>query len=245
MLSCPIGTGAAHNVFVWGDSHAGEMHPVMASLYREGALDGRGAVFAVAPACVPSLSMERVGDDLDCHRLAALSLERALAPDIDTVLIVASAYRVSRDGELCRIEGKGCIGLTKQQSSDMLAKEYGDYIRLLEAKGKRVVIGLSDPSYNRQLPHYEILRATLPTLALLRPLVRDDMNVVRDKLAAVARQTGATIFDPRASLCEGDRCRYEDNGVSFYLDNDHVARNNLGIFHDGLRAALKAAWAKR
>ena len=241
---CPIDPDAKHKILVWGDSHAGEMHALFETLYRDGALHGRGAVFASAPACVPSRSMERVGDTLHCQRLATFALERAEAADIDTILIYASGFRAARDGNLCRIKGDSCTVLTKEQASDQLAEDYDDSIRLLQREGKRVIVALTDPTYDRDIPHNEILRATMPAFGLLHPLVRDDMTMVRDKLATVAKRTGATVFDPRASLCVGDTCRYEDAGVSIYMDNDHIARSKLGVFHDGLIDALAASDAK-
>ena len=243
LLTCPIGAGAKKNIFVWGDSHAEELRPVMETLHREGALDGRGAIFAIAPACVPSLTMDRPDRQLHCATIAKYSWERANADDIDTVVIFYTGWRTSKDGDLCRVDGQDCIPLTKQDALSTLASEFADHIRALKAKKKRVVIGLSDPTYSMPLPQYEILKATVPRLTMLKPLSRSDFAETRDRLARVAKEDGALVFDARKSLCTGETCVYEQGGVSIYVDDNHVARSKIGLFHDNLRDVLKQSAA--
>ena len=245
LITCPIGTGAKKNILFWGDSHVEELRPVIETLHREHALGGRGAVFAVAPACAPSLAMDRTGERLDCATLAKYSWERANADDIDTVFIFYDGWRTSHDGDLCQMKDGTCVGLSKEDALNIIASEFGTYASALHAKGKRLVIALPDPAYSFRLPHFEILKATLPRLNRLRPLERLDFAATRERLASVAREHGALVFDPRKSLCRDEQCLFVENGVSLYVDDNHIAKTRIGIFHDGLRAVLAADTASK
>ena len=244
LLTCPIGAGAKTNILFWGDSHMEEMRPVVETLHREGALDGRGAVFAIAPACVPSLTLDRSNAKLHCDTIAKYSWERANADDIDTVFIFYTGWRTSKDGDLCRVDGAACVPLKAQDAQSLMASELADHIRTLRAKGKRVVVALSDPTYSVRLPQYEILRASVPRLTMMKPLGRFDFTATRDQLARVARDGGALIFDARKSLCMGDTCLHEQDGVSIYVDDNHVAKAKIELFHDNLRDVLKESAAR-
>jgi hypothetical protein len=52
---------------------------------------------------------------------------------------------------------------------------------------------------------------------------------MRNRLISLARDTGADIFDPRASLCDRLGCTYQIDGVSIYLSNDDIAASQAGI----------------
>jgi hypothetical protein len=59
---------------------------------------------------------------------------------------------------------------------------------------------------------------------------------------SAVRKVGADIFDPRQSLCEGQNCIYQINGVSLYVDNSHIARNGVGILEANLGETLADAY---
>lgn len=54
----------------------------------------------------------------------------------------------------------------------------------------------------------------------------------------MAKHAGADIFDPRVSLCDGHGCTYQIDGVSIYLNNDHIAASQAGILKADLIRTL-------
>ena len=240
LKQCPLNHGEARNILFWGDSHMGEMRPAIARLYKDGALGGRGATFALAPACPASLSMDHGVPRLHCDDLTKLALERARQPDIDTVFIYFTGWRLSEDNDLCLVSETACTPLPKEEALRIYARELGGYVRALHALGKHVILGLPDPSYNRPIPRLEILRATLPHLEIARPLRRFDFMPARETITAVARQTGTVLFDPRQAICAKDVCPFERDGVSLYVDDNHIAQPLIiPMFEAGLRTALR------
>jgi hypothetical protein len=68
--------------------------------------------------------------------------------------------------------------------------------------------------------------------------VEESLEKPREALQALARDTGAGLYDPRETLCVGGKCVYQANGVSLYIDNGHLAPSQTGILKQGLLKAL-------
>ena len=241
LKQCPLSHGEKRNILFWGDSHMGEMRPVIESLYEDGALGGRGATFAIAPACPASISMDHRAPRLHCDAIAKTTWERARQPDIDLVFIYFTGWRLSEDNDLCLVDGNSCAVLSKDRALSNYAREVAGYTRDLRALGKRVVVGLPDPSYGFRIPHLQILKAALPRLNIVPPLRRYDFDAARETITAVAKENGASIFDPRRAVCTPIACRYEKDEVSMYADDNHFAKPLLlGMFRDRLRKVLSS-----
>jgi hypothetical protein len=62
---------------------------------------------------------------------------------------------------------------------------------------------------------------------------------MRDDVSAMAKSTGANIFDPRESLCDRQGCITELNGVSIYMDDNHVAASQIHLLEDNFKQVLQ------
>ena len=124
--------------------------------------------------------------------------------------------------------------------------ELRDIATTLRAAGKRVVLSLPSPVYTLSIPQMQIdetmlgsAYAGLRKVGLARTLGRNDYVELRARITEIATATGATLFDPLASLCGEGGCTYQRDGVSIYSDTIHVALGEIGIYRDGLAAALR------
>ncbi len=54
----------------------------------------------------------------------------------------------------------------------------------------------------------------------------------------MAAAAGADVFDPRVSLCQGDACLYQKDGISLYSDQHHIAAGKIDILEDQMQQAL-------
>lgn len=244
---CPIGA-EPRKVLFWGDSLVGGLQPLVERLHREGALGGRGAIFAVSAGCTPSLTLNQNKPGYHCDAFTRAAFERAQAADVDTVLIGFSTWWATVDGGLCEVGADGCTPLGRRAEQDRVLGELRAVATTLRAAGKRLVLSLPSPIYSLSIPQMQIDAALLGPayddlrrVGLARRLSRNDYGELRARIAEIAAATGATLYDPLASLCTGASCTYQRDGVSIYSDTIHVAEGEIGIFHDGLAAALRTS----
>lgn len=59
-----------------------------------------------------------------------------------------------------------------------------------------------------------------------------------NQFITMSRDAGADIFDPHSSLCDDQGCAYQVDGVSIYLNKDHIAPSQAGIFNADLIKTL-------
>ena len=248
--SCPDIRGEPKTILFWGDSHVWSLKPLVRTLLDENALGRRGALYAIAAACPPSEHMNNALPGYACGRFARLAMERAVKPDVDTVFIAFAPWWDASDGRLCRTDGDDrCTGpLGRHEAEALLVEDLGRAVHTLRGMGKKVVLQLPAPSYSVYVPRYETNEAVYGAAArllrqagVIRPLERKDHGTLRDALMKIARDEGAAVFDPKASLCSGARCDFAHDGVSLYIDDNHLANSQIGLFHDGLREALDDA----
>lgn len=236
---CSFGDGSLKKVLFWGDSHVQQLYPIIARDYSSGLLEGHGALFAIENACVPFEHLNSESQGFHCDRFAAFAMQRAEAPDIDTVFIGFNA-RWSIDGRLCLSANWNCVReLTPKENSRFVMAELSSEIRELRSHGKRVIITVPFPLYDKSIPELEIRNAVFARFGLV--LRAHDLvpSNIRDEIISTAERAGAEIFDPRASLCSTGPCVTERNGVSIYKDNNHIAASQIFILEDNLRETLR------
>ena len=133
----------------------------------------------------------------------------------------------------------------RHEAEAALLDDMSRAVHTLRAEGKKVVLQLPAPSYGFYVPRHQINEAVygaaarlLRAAGVIRPLQRHDHEILRDALLKLARDEGAAVFDPKASLCASTGCDFAQDGVSLYIDDNHLANSQIGVFHDGLREAL-------
>jgi peptidoglycan/LPS O-acetylase OafA/YrhL len=239
---CEVSPAASNNILFWGDSHVQQLMPLIRNMHAEGKLS-KGAIFAIESGCPLAEGMNRTDAGSHCDEFAHFAMIRAREDDIDTVFIGFSPWWAWPEESLCLKANGGCFGeLSGTQAFPYFLGELSLEIQNLRAAGKRVIVALPFPVFDKSIPDLEIHNAVFGGLVgesaprnLFEPRVRD-------QITSAARKAGADIFDPRQSLCENQKCIYQINGVSLYKDDNHMAGSGVGILEANLGKTLAGSY---
>ena len=249
---CPIKDGDLRKVAFVGDSHVAQLRPVVDQLVQEGLFGGRSVIFPVSASCVLSTSMNLVKGPAFCPTF--MRMARTLIEDdkVDTVLIGFSAWFERVSGAVCLTDSSGQCRqvLGSAEVVRRLAEELAEEVRELRSRKKTVILMLPLPRYDRSIPTVQkrlvLYRARhLDGLAdaLAGDVRRYDFSDTRRILLETAKTAGAVVYDPRASLCNGDDCSFAIDNLSLYSDDNHLAETQVGVLHDGLAAVFRKVYA--
>jgi len=222
-----------------GDSHIQQLYPLITKLYNDDELENRGVVFAVENACLPAEHLNTIGKGYHCDAFTHFALTRAEAPDIDTVFIGFNTWFAIHRAVCPSVDGT-CVGnVSVDEARNRFLDELAAHIRELRMDGKHVIVSLPFPMYDKSIPDLEIRNAVFGGLGLKGVAKDITLPIMRDQLASIAQRAGADIFDPRESLCDGENCITQLNGVSIYKDDNHIAASQIGILGDDLKKVLQ------
>jgi hypothetical protein len=238
---CVLNGSSPKKIMFLGDSHTQQLYPLVEREYKTGELGDRGVLFAVENGCLPLEHLNSTDSRYHCDRFAGLAMQRAEAPDIDSVFIAFNARWSVNGGGGCFSENWVCTReLSPDELRSQVMEQLGAQIRELRAHGKRVIVSLPFPLYDKSIPDVEIRNAVLSRYGL--GLRASDLisSSVRDQVADVALRAGGEVFDPRISLCKPAGCITELDGVSIYKDNNHIAGSQIFLLEDNLKRALTA-----
>ena len=193
------------------DSHVQQLYPLIKGIYDHGALGDRGAVFAVAVGCPPTEHMNYPGRH--CDSFTQLAMMRAEEVDVDTVFIGFARWWFDRVMLCPSVEGR-CVGnISQEEVRRRFFQELSERIFKLKTRGKRVIVSLPFPLYDKSIPDLEAHNAVFGRLGFTRAAMELTAPSVLDQVASVAKSIGADIFDPRRSLCPHQSCITELGGV--------------------------------
>jgi SGNH domain (fused to AT3 domains) len=239
---CEIRSEASSNVLFWGDSQVQQLLPLIEKMHAEGKLSGKGVIFAIATGCPLTEHMNNVRKHFFCDTFAHLAMNLAKQDGIGTVFIGFSTWWALRDDELCLAANGRCLKkLPRREAIQYFLDELSNHIRTLRAGGKRVVVELPFPIYDRSIPDLEIHNAVFGHLGSDEVALDRSLPNVRTQIISLAKSAGADIFDPRESLCDHQKCIYQVDGVSIYADNAHIAASQIGILETGLLKVLNTS----
>ena len=246
---CRSDSRKAHNVLVLGDSHAGSLRPLVQSLVDDGSLGDRGMVSAIAAGCLLNERMNNRSAGHHCATTSKLAFARAMQPDVDLVLLAFSAWWTVEDGILCTTDTTQCEKvLASDEAQAIFLMDLKAKVRAMKAAGKVVILQLPMPVYNKPIPSLELTKVTYgfakqlsDKFSIALPLQRFDFVPLRRKLEAIAASEDAIVFDPRTVFCNGDRCVYQEDSVSIYIDDNHVANSRIGLLKEPLEKAFAVA----
>jgi peptidoglycan/LPS O-acetylase OafA/YrhL len=240
---CSLGH-APHNILFWGDSHVSQLYPTLQTIQQQGDLHGKGIVFAVSGACPPveHINVDQAG--FHCDAFAQFAHQRALQDDIDTVFIQFCPWWVWYANTLCITRDGVCVGnFPPHQSGQGVVNQLSTVVAELKQRGKRVIVGLPFPYYDKLIPDFEIRTEAIGRLARYEDIPFDlsGMDGVREQLIAMAAHNGVQTFDPRETLCPDNLCVYSDRHISRYSDQSHLATSKVIIMRPALLRALDAS----
>jgi hypothetical protein len=238
--SCTTDLNSPHKILFWGDSHVQQLFPVVKKLHDAGELNGHGFVFAVSAGCVPAEHLNRTDKGFHCDTFSTVAMARAREQDIDTVYMGSHSGWAFEEGSICPSVDGRCVGsISVEESVRRVLEELSNHIRELKMRGKRVIVSLPFPIYDKSIPDLEIHNAIFGRFGWSEVATDNVPPTVRDQVASVARNAGAELFDPRVSLCGAQGCTIQTNGVSIYWDTDHLAASHVGILEDNLKQVLQ------
>lgn len=236
---CQLGPDLVQKVLFWGDSHVQQLFPVIKSLHDRGLLHDPGVLTAIENGCPPAEHLNSREGGYHCDSFAQLAMTRAMAADVDTVFIGFNTWW-SVHQDLCPSMNGVCTGeLSLGEVRDHFLNELAEHVTSLKECGKRVIVSLPFPMYDKSIPDVEIRDAIFGRFGLHWTASDITLPSFRADIAAVAQRTGARIFDPRKSLCRDDGCVTEIDGVSIYKDDNHIAASQIGILEPELEAVLR------
>ena len=237
---CVLGPGAGRKILFWGDSHVQQLYPLIQRFYNNNELQDRGAIFAIGNSCPPAQHMNDTREGFHCDSFSTLVLTRAEQPDIDTVFIGFNTWWSSHKNGICLSANGRCVDKPSlEKIRRLFLSDLSDEIRTLTALGKRVVICLPFPAYDKSIPNLEIRNAIFSKVGLADQATDYTLPAFREQIIDLSKASGADIFDPRKSLCSGTLCITQIDGVSIYIDNNHIAKSQIGILEDNLRQVLE------
>jgi SGNH domain (fused to AT3 domains) len=133
-----------------------------------------------------------------------------------------------------------CVkALSRNELRRQFLTDLSDEIRLLKEHGKNMIVCLPFPIFRERIPELAMSNAIFGRIGLSRTPKETSSLSLHDEIKAVATNAGADVFDPRETLCTGDRCTTSVAGVSIYKDNNHLARSQVAILESNLRAVLQ------
>lgn len=237
---CKLGNPASHNILFWGDSHVNQLYPLLGTMYAKGLLGGHGVIFAIARGCPTTERMNNSLHGYHCDTFARYVMMRAEDDDVDTVFIGFSTWWALYDGALCHSVDGHCVGkVSREEATQGVLRELMDHVHQLKLHGKRVIVSLPFPLFDKAIPDLEIRNAVLKWVGMAEVAKEITLPGLRDQIEAAAKSMGAEIFDPRQSLCSNHVCLTQVDGVSIYKDESHIAASQIGILEENMKHVLQ------
>jgi len=241
VMFCTLGAVAPHKIMFWGDSHVQQMDPVIRRLYAENGLSDHGVVLAISNGCLPDPGLNNTGDGFYCDTFSRFSLARADQQDIDTVFLGFSTWwSFGYNKYFCRSSEGKCRSTLL--SDDAVWRDFvvdlAQEIRHFKGEGKHVIVSLPFPEYDKSIPEIEINDAVFGRFGFSVTPKDVSSPFWREQVRETATNAGAEIFDPRESLCQGEHCVFEVNGVSLYKDRNHLTTSGSQILTTNLQQVL-------
>ena len=239
--TCPIDM-RAKNILFWGDSHIEQLYPLLKQYHHDGVFGDHGVVFTIAAACPPAEGINNAMPGYHCDSFTHYAMQRAAQPDIDTVFIAFSVWWILAEHRVCQVVDGTCGRyLSPAEVEQRFTEDLGQRVFALRKLGKQVIVTLPFPLYDRSVPEVMIHNALFTRWGL--PITPTQVVPLefRDRIRAAVTAAGATIFEPRDSLCSGPDCLYQKDGVSLYADDSHIANSQIGLIGDQLKPILAGA----
>jgi peptidoglycan/LPS O-acetylase OafA/YrhL len=240
--SCDVGDKSQRKILFFGDSHLQQLYPAIKKIFNSPDFRDRSVVTAFAPACLPDEHINnRTANGYHCDSFAKFAMLRAQKEDIDSVFLGFSTWWENKeDDPFCLVVNEECVkALSRNELRRQFLTDLSDEIHLLKEHGKNVIVCLPFPIFRERIPELAMSNAIFGRIGLSRTPKETSSLSLHDEIKAVATNAGADVFDPRETLCTGDRCTTSVAGVSIYKDNNHLARSQVAILESNLRAVLQ------
>jgi len=240
---CEIDARAPQKIMFWGDSHVQQLYPLIKKIHEQRELQDHGVLLAIANGCPPTQHLNSTDEHFYCDSFAKFAMARAEEKDVDTVFIGFNTWWSVHEF-ICQSVADKCVErLSPQEAQRSFLKELSHQVRTLQSHGKRVIVSLPFPMFDKSIPDLQVRNAVFGRFGLAGTARDITLPTFRDQVALMAQSDGAEIFDPRKSLCNQRGCITQVNGISIYKDDSHIAASQIGILEDNLKQVLVTALA--
>ncbi|WP_158554846.1 acyltransferase family protein [Methylovirgula sp. 4M-Z18] len=223
-----IGSGASKVLFV-GDSVVYQYGPRVQELYDEGRLD-KTVYFVVGRACAPVPDIKKPHPFEHCHRFLEI-LDKVMAENhIDTV-VLGSLWALETDTGVLVRDGKKYVPVKGERGTSLFYEKLRDEVTELIKQKLKVYLILSPPTYQGFDPR-EMVRRSLLGVKINTDLIdgakvselREFSADANNRLAQIARETGAVTLDPLPDICGAQKsCSpFFDEGIPKFADSTHL-----------------------
>ena len=225
-------------IMFWGDSHVQQLYPLIKKLHDRGELQEYEALLAVSNGCPPTEHLNRIEKGFYCDSFAKFALLRAEQDDVSTVFIGFNTWFATHQDICPSVDGKCTAILPLEETRQLFLDELFRHIKSLKSRGKRVIVSLPFPMFDKSIPDLEIRNAVFSRFGLGGVAKDITLPSFRGQVASAARRAGAEIFDPRESLCHNQECITQVDGISIYKDDNHIAAGQIDILENNFKAVL-------
>ena len=235
---CKVNGGNNGLVMFIGDSFAEQWYP----RYGEKPLSDYSTLFITKGACIPARDIKREGSQ--CSEFVNYAWQRVFQENPEK-LVIASIWVTyffdfygNRSGKNCRVEGDSCIPIT---SDDELVKAFDKFeldVARAENEGIKVYILAQTPLSGLNYPEEKL--SEIASIHMPYSMSESGINlkgiknfsvspsqfsqkVIVDRLASIAKSTGAHLVRPTEHMCNNDVCPFVSDGdISLYKDLSHL-----------------------
>ena len=216
-----------------GDSNALHLSPRIDELINLNPKETNSAIFSIAVGCLPIIETNYTDPARGCSALMPRSLQFVKShPEIDKVILSGNWYEHLLGNGHYFDDGLARYPISLNSTGYKLAiQALGRYIQTLQALGKEVYFVMNIPIGSEFHPKHIIQRSILdfPNVlstrdgGLSHQTLMSRYGQIRSDLIDVAIKNGATLIDPKESLCTEDFCPSVDRfGIPIYLDSNHL-----------------------
>ncbi len=237
---CTLGPDTSRKIMFWGDSHVQQLYPLIKQLHDSGKFADLGVLIAIANGCAPAEHLNAIEKGYHCDSFAHFAKIRAEEADVDTVFIGFNTWWAANRFLCPSVDGQ-CVGtISVEEARRRVLQDLAECIQKLTAEGKKVLVSLPFPMYDKSIPDLQIRNAVFGRFGLAGVAKDITLPVMHDDVSAMAKSTGAIIFDPRESLCDRRNCITQLNGVSIYMDDNHIAASQIHLLEDNFKQVLQS-----
>ena len=227
---CEFGKKWPRKIMFWGDSHVGQLYPVIQEMYQEGDFKNDGILMAIADGCSPAQVLNTVGGN-HCGSFSRFAMMRAEENDVKTVFIGFNTNWSFHNNVRCEVVNGRCKRLLSTKETERIfLEDLSNNIRTLRGRGKRVIVCLPFPMYDKSIADLEMREAVFGKFGLSWTATDLTSQALGAQFRSIAASSGADVFDPRMSLCRENTCTIKVNGASIYKDNNRSCRKYREYF---------------
>jgi peptidoglycan/LPS O-acetylase OafA/YrhL len=227
---CLVGNGGEVRILLWGDSHAGELKPVLATLANA---RGVSALLRYQPKCPPAIEFETSG--LNSEPEKCLSFNRDVLADVrtrpalDTVIL--NARWIDQSKQVDRLP--------------LLTASLKRTVAALQASGVRVALVAPGVEFPRRVPEC-LMRRDEASCELSRSDAFEQRAAAMSVIdSVVLAYPDVVVIDPLVVLCPNSRCPVRKGKDVLYSDRNHLSMAGAKLLTPAFLAAQERLLAAK